>query len=693
VAETSGFWRGYTEQGPAVRVGLGLAVASIAPSLARGLMDRSAADQAVISGILGSVRMGIGAFGHALSTTAAEIVAERRGGESPERTQLAGAVTLAAVAGASSMALPSTNDTPLPLLVGRVAALEVARGATATATVIAVDAVASRLFHDREDVVQMGLAAAVGGVSTGVRIARRRRRAGRYYEAEERPRGVIAAVMADGRARRPAEIAKASAAGAAAAVGVVGLAATELTIAQAVIRAAALPGREQSLALPVLAHGTSLAVLAAASAVAVDQVRRRVEHHGDIVEAAYRQPPESDRVSAGPASAVRFEDIGKEGRRFVVMALDAEEISSVMEEPAIDPVRVVVGYRSSRSVAERAAIAIQELDLLGGFDRSVIMVGAPTGVGYLNYVVAEALEYLTRGDCATVVPQYSHSPSALSLDRVGDGVQLQTLVLRGIANRVRRMPTHRRPRVVQFGESLGAMVAMDVGANLGAQMFNDLDIDAGLYLGVPFLSRSWQRWQHAPAFFDPRAQLHVRTSGTDPVQPLPPFSHLMVIHDDDPVNKFAFDMVVRPPTWMGPPDDRPPGVPRETKFRPLTTFLITLVDLKNGMQSRPGEFRRVGHDYRIDVRASMQEAFRLSATETQAERIEEALREREQAWSMSRLVADAFSAARNQTAAKLKSWGVPIDEGLFARTADDLARGQHLARRQADDEASQHEAR
>lgn len=676
VTGLSRFASGFAEQGPAIRAGLGLAVAGLGPSLARGLLPRSAIDQAMISGVLAGVRLGIGAFGHAVSQASAELFVARTGSGTPQRAQLLGAVTVAVVAGGGAQILPQEHDTRLPVLAARAAAQEIGRGAAASAVVVATDALTARIFHRRHDVAQLGAVAAVFGGITGVRMLRRHRRAERFYADDERPLGTIAAPMADANARRPVEVAKAAGTAAVATAGVLGLAATEYTIAQSVTLLLRTPETQPSLVLPVIAHGVSMTALGTMAWLAVDQIRRRVEHRSDVVEAAYRQPPESQYVSAGPASTVEFEHIGREGRRFVVMALDATTISEVMQEPAIDPVRVVAGYRSTPEVAERARLALNELERLGGFERSIIMVGAPTGIGYLNYVATEALEYLTRGDCATVVPQYSHSPSALSLDRVGDGVQLQTLVLRGIAARLSGTPAADRPRVLQFGESLGAMVALDIAANMGTGQFDDLGVDSGLYLGVPFLSRSWQNWKSAPVSFDPGRRLRLTAAGTDPVRHLPRGTHLMVVHDDDPVNKFTFDMIVRPPKWMGPAEERPPAVPRETKYRPVTTFLITLIDLKNGMQSRPGEFVRRGHDYRIDVRASMQEVFGLEATEDQQARIEAALREHEQKWSMSRLIAATFSTAANQTAAKLKSWGVPIEEDLFQQTAADLARGR-----------------
>ena len=90
-------------------------------------------------------------------------------------------------------------------------------------------------------------------------------------------------------------------------------------------------------------------------------------------------------------------------------------------------------------------------------------MASPTGVGYVNYVMAEALEYLTRGDCTVVVPQYAYVPSALALNKTEEGVELQAAVIQAIARRLDELAPVNRPRIVQFGESLGAQVALRRG--------------------------------------------------------------------------------------------------------------------------------------------------------------------------------------------------------------------------------------
>ncbi|HEX6888831.1 MAG TPA: alpha/beta-hydrolase family protein, partial [Candidatus Nanopelagicales bacterium] len=388
------------------------------------------------------------------------------------------------------------------------------------------------------------------------------------------------------------------------------------------------------------------------------------------------EPPAGQHVTAGPNSVVAFDAIGKEGRRFVLMALSADEITAVMGEPAVEPVRAVAGFGSAASPQDRARIALAELERLGGFERSLIVVAAPTGVGYVNYSFAEAVEYLARGDCAIIVPQYALMPSALSLHLTRDGEVQQRLILEGIRDRVAALPAERRPRVVHFGESLGAEVALDVALE-GTWRFEELGLAAGLYLGTPFRAALWRRWIEDPSGVDPHGMLG-QVARADEIAALPgSVRHVQVIHHDDPVTKFDPFMVVRTPSWMGPPATRPPGVPRETAFRPVITFIIGLVDLKNGMNSKPGRFVRVGHDYRIELGEAVRRVYDLEATPEQQAAIEVALREREVAWATRRMVASRFARARDAVRQQLSRWGEDAEGlDLDELTAGALARGE-----------------
>lgn len=529
-------------------------------------------------------------------------------------------------------------------------AVGAAAGAISEASDIVIRTVAPESRGGRSILLDLGVTAVISGAT----VRARNRRAEKFGLVEPSRRAVKGAGLT--------ATAKATGIGVVSSVALLALATSEQWLAGGVQRLADVGLRRFDVASPLVGHAVALTVLGAAGTTIFSAVKDRVARHGDVIEPAYAKPSLNPHVSSGPRSTVHFDQIGKEGRRFVLMALTGEEIAEVMGASAIDPVRAIGPLEPRRPVAERAAHCIKEMEALGAFDRSLICVASPTGVGYVSYTFAESLEYLTLGNCAIVVPEYAMVPSALALSNTDEGTDLQRELIRLIRRRIDRMPSERRPRLVQFGESLGAQVALDVSYPGGAGEFARVGVDAGLYLGVPFRSRAWNAWQRARLEYDPGRSM-VALSQPDRVQTVPEpirsnLRHFMIIHFDDPVNKFSYRLSVKAPAWMGPPATRPPKVPRETLWRPIITFALTVMDLKNGMDYRPGKFVRRGHDYRIESRAATALAFGLQHTDEQARRVEAALREREQQWATRRLVARKFARARESISQTLRSWGL-----------------------------------
>jgi len=239
----------------------------------------------------------------------------------------------------------------------------------------------------------------------------------------------------------------------------------------------------------------------------------------------------------------------------------------------------------------------------------------------------------------------------LALNKTDEGTELQRSVIAAVLRELSRRDPGHTTRVVQFGESLGAQVAADVGGVRGVVGFDEAGVRSGLYLGVPFRSSLWRMYLRNPAAMTVDGRLVV-VAGADELQDVPD-RHVLVVHHDDPITMFGYSMLVQRPWWMGPAATRPPNVPRETYFRPVTTMVLSMVDVLNGMNSKPGQFRRVGHDYRIDLREALQKTFSLPAAPDQELRIETALRTREQEWAQIRLYAKMV---RNVTET-INSWG------------------------------------
>ena len=410
-----------------------------------------------------------------------------------------------------------------------------------------------------------------------------------------------------------------------------------------------------------IGHATVLGAAAIGIERTISYVNDMTETAGSAIEPAYRSRPVSPTVSGGTNSQVDWGTIGREGRRFVNMTLTADEISDVTGEPAMDPIRVFVGYESAPSPNARAYLAMAELERMGAFDREVICVYSPTGSGYVNYVAVETVEFLTGGDCAGVCIQYSVRPSFLSLDRVGTAWEGTLALLTALAWKVRSMPEDRRPRIVLFGESLGSQAAQDVFEKEGVAGYDILEVDRALFVGSPYASKWRRHWLRDSASMDPEG-IVVEVDSPADFAALPDDERdsarvILLTHGNDPIPKFGPRLAIQRPAWLSE-DDRPVGVPPDMRYWPLFTFLLTGVDLLNADHVVPGTFEAFAHDYRKDLPEMVRRGFGLEADDAVMARVERALRRRELAWAERRVVADTLDDAEKTLRAKLDEWGV-----------------------------------
>lgn len=410
-------------------------------------------------------------------------------------------------------------------------------------------------------------------------------------------------------------------------------------------------------------HAVCMAGLSAGVWQGLELLYRNVERAGSAVESLHAVAPDNVHVSGGPASGVAWAIMSREGRRFAGVALSAAEIAGVMGSAAAEPVRVYVPLGAAATPDERARMAVAEMVSLGAFERSVVVLCAPTGTGYLNYVMAESVEYLTRGDCAVVASQYSQRPAFLSADRVRVGRANTEALIRVVRAHAEALPAERRPRLVVFGESLGAHAIQDVALHRGARGFDRLGVSRALFIGTPDESGWAREWRADPAASDPGG-IVVEVDSFDEFAALQAARRdaariFLVSHHDDPIARFGPDLAIRRPGWLDPDRlKRPPVIPPEMDWRPLTTLFVTVADVMSAMTVVPGQFGSDGHDYREDLARFVSVAYDLPATAEEMERIDAALRRRELQIAESRLVADQITSARTGAATTLTGWGV-----------------------------------
>ncbi|WP_222193037.1 alpha/beta-hydrolase family protein [Modestobacter italicus] len=279
---------------------------------------------------------------------------------------------------------------------------------------------------------------------------------------------------------------------------------------------------------PVLAAAALVALLAADAGGAA--TLPAAPGPGVDVAAALAVPSAPVAGSGEPGSLVDRAGLGPEGRLFV--------------DAGRGPARAYVGIGHAATEAERVQLAVQEWVRLGGLQRSVVLVVAPTGSGWVDRAAVAAAEDAAGGDLVSVVVQYAERASALEHLLGGDRPTRVTIALvRGLRDVLDAVPAAQRPRLVLFGESLGATAVEHAAAVV--------DVDGCLAAGRP------------GGALEPGAAAPCRT----------------VRNADDPVSWWS------PRLLLTPPD----GLP----WLPVVTFWQVTAELAVSLDQPPGH----GHQY------------------------------------------------------------------------------------------------
>jgi uncharacterized membrane protein len=603
-----------------------LYVAANAPfGFQRTLMPRGTVDQALVTGLSAAASNALAAATQDSIQAATLLLVSRlaRGSLDGRSMRLATAATDLVAIGAGlalQRSLAQQPDEHLTRAAFRTSGFWLSVVGTAGAVANVVDAVSSDGSGKRGRVYGAIVATAGGLAALGEYRRRRFARMNREMPLEEASSsGAKAAVFGTG-----------------VAIASTGLGRAERVTAELFAGAASrvLPGTP-GMWRPV-GHLVSLGVISAGSRTLIERAYARIANREESVEAAFDIQPPNPLVSGSAESLVPFETLSRQGRRYAWMVLPRGAIEEVLGEPAKgSPVRAYVGLESAPTASERVDLAIRELDRTGAFDREWLLVVAPTGTGYVNYAAVEGFELLTRGDCATLAMQYSARPSVLSLDRIGDGRRQMRLLIAALSSRLDAIEPGARPKVVLFGESLGAWTSQDPFVGRGTAGLEEAGVGHAIWIGTPHMSK----WKNQVLQADGSSTTvdpslvgvfdHIDEWNALDDETRSRIRYCMITHDNDAVTMFGPELLYQAPTWLGPRDTRPERVPRGMRWMPIMTFFQVLVDMKNSANIVPGVFARTGHDYRADLRAFMQHVLDLPATDEQALAIDTWLEGRE----------------------------------------------------------------
>jgi uncharacterized membrane protein len=382
----------------------------------------------------------------------------------------------------------------------------------------------------------------------------------------------------------------------------------------------------------IVARGVHAGLWGGALTAAYRYGVQRIARANEKVEPAYSEVPTSPLVSGTEDSYSKFADLGMQGRRYVTDVVDRRLIETTMGEPALaEPVRVYIGYDSEPTYREgRAELALAELERTGAFDRSYLLLISPTGTGWVDQTLIESAELLALGDIATCAVQYGTMPSFLAVQKVRLGRRQFRALLYGVRARLAAIPEERRPKLLIFGESLGAWTSSDVVMHNGTSGLDWYGVHRALWVGLPGLAkwsktgmRSGQSALVEPGTvraFDNAEELDALSDAE-----LDALRVVILDHDNDPITVMNPRLGVKRPDWLRS-EQRGRNVPEALGWVPVITLVQTVVDAMNAMRVVPGEFKSFGHDYRGDMARFVHRAFGFAADEAQVLAVDGALR-------------------------------------------------------------------
>ena len=327
-----------------------------------------------------------------------------------------------------------------------------------------------------------------------------------------------------------------------------------------------------------------------------DATFERLDAREEVEEGA----PADPLRTGSPQSLIAWEDLGRTGRNFVAGAPDAAELEAFGGEEAAEPIRVYVGLSAADSPEERARLALDEMERVGAFDRSVLVIVIPTGTGWIDPAAITTLEYLHRGDVSSVAVQYSYLPSWLTLLTDPEyGQETAEALFREVYDHWSGLPENDRPRLYLHGVSLGAH-----NSQASADLYDVIadPFHGALWVGPPFRSETWrdltrQRAPDSPAWL-PRFRdgsvvrfMNQYEASHPPDTPWGPLRIVYLQYASDPITFFEPETLFRSPAWLEEP--RGPDVSDRLRWYPVVTMLQLVADLAVGDAAPVG----YGHVY------------------------------------------------------------------------------------------------
>nr|WP_296767746.1 alpha/beta-hydrolase family protein [Rhodococcus sp. (in: high G+C Gram-positive bacteria)] len=253
--------------------------------------------------------------------------------------------------------------------------------------------------------------------------------------------------------------------------------------------------------------------------------------------------PLSPGRSGSSTSSVPWDQLGREGRKFV---------SGAAESSAV---RAYIGLDAAPTVELRARAAVDELERTGGFAKAHIVLAVPTGSGWVDDNAVSGIEQRFGDDVATVALQYSAAPSwATFLFAKSEANNSASALLAAVSARIDSLPAASRPSLYVYGQSLGS-----IGGSAAVAGFSG-DVCGSLWAGPPAGDVTVGR-------------------------------AVVLANSSDPVVRWSTSLLVRPPDLDAVRVDAP--LP---PWIPVVTYVQTTVDMVSALGAPDGHGHRYGRD-------------------------------------------------------------------------------------------------
>jgi len=320
--------------------------------------------------------------------------------------------------------------------------------------------------------------------------------------------------------------------------------------------------------------------------------------------------------SGAPGSLVPWDSLGYQGRNFVGKGPSVSDIEKLTHQPAMEPIRIYAGLASAKGPQAQAALAVDDLQRAGGFQRKNLVVVTTTGSGWVDPALVDTVEYLSGGDCATVAIQYSYLPSWISyLVDQSKALAAAQALFDAVYGVWAKMPPDHRPKLFVAGESLGSF-----GAEAAFTGENDLAnrTNGALFAGPPNFNTLWQEFTGNRQAGSPEIQPIYQNGrivrfANDPTTSIPPSGQpwngtrvLYMQHPSDPIVWWSPHLIFSEPDWIS---ERPgKDVLKGMFWMPFITFWQVTADLPFATGVPDGHGHRYSAEYVDGWNAVMQPA-------------------------------------------------------------------------------------